>query len=391
MIVICEECGKKYQIDPAKIRGKQARFTCKSCGNPVTVEKPAEPPVAVEPVAAPPESPDTKFWEEIASSDEAGEGPTQAEGRKKDKKRKKDRGTSAPRTMGLRAKMMILFFVVPILCVAAAGWLYIQQLQDLSTLITDQSSETVNKMAEEVIALKAKTVARQVAIFFDAHPGLTREQFNTNPEFRDIAVQKVGKTGYTAVYTIPDENGVSSLWAHPNEKLIGVDLKKVMEKALGKGFDRFWKVYAGAFKGKVSEGYYPWQDPDGKIREKFMVCVPIENTPYVAPATTYLDEFTTPVKRLRSETTARTQATRNTIYVIVLATIVLIGVIVSIYGYKLTRRIQALTNIADRISVGELDAEIEAQSNDEIGDLGDAVSRMQDSIRLSIERLRKRR
>jgi HAMP domain-containing protein len=387
MIVICEECGKKYQIDPAKIRGKQARFTCKSCGNPVTVFKPEEPPAAVEPAAAPSESPDKKFWEEIPSSEGVGEGPPPAEDRKKKKRRKE---VSAPKGLGLRAKMMILFFVVPILCVAAAGWLYIQQLQDLSTLITDQSSEAVNKMAEELITLKAQTVARQAAIYFDAHPGLTKEQLNIHPEFRDIAVQKVGKTGYTAIYSIPDVNGVSSLWAHPNEKLIGVDLKEVMEKALGKGFDRFWKVYAGAFKGNISEGYYPWQDPDGKIREKFMVCVPVEKTPYVAPATTYLDEFTTPVKRLRSETTARTQATRNTIYVIVLATIVLIGVIVSFYGYKLTSRIQALTNIADRISVGELDAEIEVQSNDEIGDLGDAVSRMQDSIRLSIERLRKR-
>ena len=47
--------------------------------------------------------------------------------------------------------------------------------------------------------------------------------------------------------------------------------------------------------------------------------------------------------------------------------------------------------VADRISIGELEADIPRQSKDEIGELAEAISRMQDSIRLSIERLRRRR
>jgi HAMP domain-containing protein len=46
--------------------------------------------------------------------------------------------------------------------------------------------------------------------------------------------------------------------------------------------------------------------------------------------------------------------------------------------------------VADRISVGELDAVIDINSKDEIGDLAEAITRMQDSVRLSIERLRRR-
>ena len=57
MIVICEECGKKYQIDPGKIRGKQARFKCKSCGNVVAVTKPEEQPAPQAPQAPPPAPP----------------------------------------------------------------------------------------------------------------------------------------------------------------------------------------------------------------------------------------------------------------------------------------------------------------------------------------------
>jgi len=69
----------------------------------------------------------------------------------------------------------------------------------------------------------------------------------------------------------------------------------------------------------------------------------------------------------------------------------LIGFIVYFYGHRLAGRIKSLTEVSNRISVGELDAEIGVAGEDEIGDLGEAISRMQDSIRLSIERLRRRR
>ena len=73
------------------------------------------------------------------------------------------------------------------------------------------------------------------------------------------------------------------------------------------------------------------------------------------------------------------------------ATLLLIGLIVFTYGHRLTSKIKSLTEVADRISVGELGMEIETKSKDEIGELADAIARMQDSIRLSIERLRRRR
>ena len=52
MIVICEECGKKYKIDPGKIKGEQARFKCKACSHIITVNKVEsrrEPEPTVEP------------------------------------------------------------------------------------------------------------------------------------------------------------------------------------------------------------------------------------------------------------------------------------------------------------------------------------------------------
>jgi len=31
MITICEECGKKYKVDPDKIAGTEAKFKPKTC------------------------------------------------------------------------------------------------------------------------------------------------------------------------------------------------------------------------------------------------------------------------------------------------------------------------------------------------------------------------
>ena len=42
VIVICEECGKKYSVVLSRIRGSAAGFTCRSCGHRIVVAKPPE-------------------------------------------------------------------------------------------------------------------------------------------------------------------------------------------------------------------------------------------------------------------------------------------------------------------------------------------------------------
>jgi len=385
MIVICEECGKKYQIDPDKIRGKQARFNCKGCGHVVTVSKPAEEPAPPPPPAPAPAPEPTRRMEPEAAPEEK-----KGKKKKKGKKEKKEKKAAGPKRLGLRSKMFLLFFLVPILCIAAAGWLYIHQLNALSSLINEESTRVVNEMAERNIAEIARAVANECAIYLKTHPGLPETRFNDDPEFRKVAVQKVGKTGYTALYELPGADKIWRTWAHANPKIIGIDMTK-LKKPLGKSFPGFWKVYSGVKKGKESRGYYTWQDKDKKFRDKFMVCTAVKGTPYIIAATTYLYEFTKPVQQMAAEAAHQTKKTQNILLAIIGGTLVLIGVLVSFYGHRVTKRIQYLTDAAERISVGDLDMDIKAQSNDEIGDLGEAISRMQDSIRLSIERLRRRR
>jgi methyl-accepting chemotaxis protein len=94
---------------------------------------------------------------------------------------------------------------------------------------------------------------------------------------------------------------------------------------------------------------------------------------------------------MRSQAEALTNKARMIALRMLGVTLLLIGIIVFIYVHRLTGKIKLLTEVAERISLGELEMEVETKSGDEIGELAEAIARMQDNIRLSIERLQRRR
>jgi predicted Zn finger-like uncharacterized protein len=377
MIIFCEECGKRYRIDPTKIRGSHAKVRCKACGHVFDISKSDE----IDGTGIDAEWPGS-------GKDEAE--TAQSIGTETVKTELASLNAQRSRRLGVRAKMFVLFFLIPVILVIAAGMLYIRQLDQLTALITSESSQVVTHLAENIIKARAESVASQVFLYLDSHRKLRKENFFQDEDFRKIAVQQVGVTGYTALYSMPDNGGIWRTWAHVNPKIIGIDMS-TLKKALGKAFPGFWKVFSGVEGGKESMGYYRWKDKDGKIRDKFMVCTPVGNTSYVIAATTYLDEFTKEVKGLEKKAGAISANTKNAVFVILGTTLVLIALIVLWYGQSLTKKIKSLTALAEQISLGALDKDLEIRSKDEIGDLGEAIGRMQESIRLSMERLRPRR
>ena len=385
MIVICEDCGKKYRIDPERIKGDSARFKCKTCGHIIVVSKP-KPPLS--------EPEETPF---IESDGEVNQTPTDRSESIADKNNTADKkahpSVNIPLKkggIGLKTKMLVLFFFLPILLFAASSMLVMQQVNTLSAQMTEDSVSVVNEMAEDKVADIARAVARQCKLYLLHNPNLDKKGFLNDSSFNGISIQKVGITGYTALYELPGKDGIWRTWAHVNPKIVGIDMKK-LEKPLGKNFAGFWRIYTGVKNRKESKGYYTWQDKDGSFKNKFMVCTPIDGTPYIIAATTYLDEFTQKQSLLSNRSWEMSNRIQNTIWLIWGGTLFLVGTVVLFYGYRLSRRIKSLTDIAERISIGELEADIPTQSKDEIGELAESISRMQESIRLSIERLRRRR
>ncbi len=385
MIVICEECGKKYRIDVTKIKGTAARFKCRVCTHMIMVEKPTSDSPTAEAANLAATETFTETVEKQTSSLEPDieVGRVAVEGAKVRPVRKRG-------AFSLRTKMLLLFLVVPLALMIGASFLYLRQLEQMSGLLTQESTKIVNQMAEDKIEALSQAVAIQCRLYLLANPELKKEDFMNDMGFKTLAVQKVGLTGYTALYEMPGPDGVWRTWAHVNPQIISIDMS-TLKTSLGRNFPEFWKIYTGVKGGKRSQGYYTWQDKDGRFRDKFMVCTPVAATPFVIAATTYLDEFTGPIKLLETQARMLTKNAQMISWAILGGTLLLIGIIVSIYGHRLTGKLKSLTDVAERISIGDLGIEVETRSKDEIGELAEAISRMQDSIRLSIERLRRRR
>ena len=392
MTVICEECGKVYHIDPEKLdryKGKAIRVRCAECGHVTQMSS----------LMKAAEEPTEEFEEDAASSIPSSE-PAPAESEEERPARPAPRPVISPTEvrgggwLGLRGKMFILFLLIPVLLMAASAYVSQRYLKQLATDLTDESTKLVLEEGKEKLMQKARDVALQCEIYLRAHPNLEREDFFYDPEFSGIAVQTVGQTGYTCLIQQPEpeRNQNWTIWAHPNPNIIGIDDIEMIKKALGPYFDDFFKLLTSSQGMKEAQGFYMWKDPDGKIRQKYMAIAPIhlEGKPFLMMATAYVDEFTKKTEYLNTYAENKTKQIRNINFGVVAIIAFAMILCIAIYGYRITRSIQHLTEAADRISVGDLEAEIEIKSKDEIGNLADAISRMQDSLRLSIERLRRR-
>jgi methyl-accepting chemotaxis protein len=97
------------------------------------------------------------------------------------------------------------------------------------------------------------------------------------------------------------------------------------------------------------------------------------------------------MQKLRDEVNLLTYSTIRIVVIILVVTIVLVAFISFIYGLKLSNSIRVLTDVTNRFSVGEMSASINLKSKDEIGDLTEAITRLQESIRWAFKRLHRLR
>ena len=296
-------------------------------------------------------------------------------------------------TIGIRTKVLIAFIVLPLVSIAAFGYFALSDIRKIgeyallsSTVLGESaatdSSRALEQLGETIIAQKAADVALQCKIFIDAHPGMTIEDLQRSPEFQKIAVQPVGKTGYTILY---EKSGIMRF--HLNPELINFDMHNWRDK-----LPDFWHIFEKTFDGRPNSGYYDWQDVDGSIRRKFMAIVPVSGTPYMAAATTYIHEFSIPMEETKkkiSEATrsinARVNQMLDGIYATFIHFIIIMVIAILVISFWLsrtiTRPIVALTEGAKAIGRGELDYRVEVTTDDEFGTLARAFNRMASDLK----------
>lgn len=451
MIVICEECGKKYRIDPQKIKGSRAGFACTACNHRITVTKPkpgkgdrkadlsaagTEPgqPQRSTRIAVEDQTPGAVQQQPPAES-----APTAASAMASPKKNR----------FGLTEKMVSLMLAVTLLPLilfwgitfkqtneriqADSEKLMVLRAERLAGHIDEWIGRTVSvlkvtavlpaitsmesQLQQPVLEAVAGNYPEINVIFTVTDNGrhLARsdhsptEDDSRQPYFRDIIAGKdsawqtlAGATSKkpVLVLAVPIQIGGKIVGA-----LVGVmDIHEISRQIIDRGQGPTGIAFLTDTAGKVlahrtlkyalerkdlsrhpliasyksgNRGLISFADEEGK--------------PFLGYAQGTVFGWVLALQAEEREIFHTLKQTQFFAYIYLGAIMLLVIGIAFIVGKTMTRPIRELTDAADRISVGELDVEIKIKRKDEIGDLAEAVIRMQDSLRLSIERLRRRR
>lgn len=299
--------------------------------------------------------------------------------------------------LGLHGKLMVGIFV-PILVafLIIGGLLFVSigpfvsiktlgsnSLKELGSASVMESAASLNKLGEQIIQEKAESVARQIEIYLEAHPGRSGVSLADDPRLQEIAVQRVGETGYTAVH---NNKGIN--YFHVNPKIVRTDLH-----GLASRLPDFVKVMEAGLHGPAG-GYYDWKDVDGKIRPKYMFSASVEGTNLIVAATTYIDEFGKPASAILNKVSQMqdTYATRYRnrflffLVIVIIDLAVLLGVIYA-YSSSIVRPIRHLSEVADKISMGDLEATVKVEGEGEVAKLAQSIERMRTSVKTAMDRL----
>jgi len=421
MIVICEECGKSYRIDPGKIRGSEARFTCKHCGNQITA--PVQPPAKISEKTSPP-------------------APL-----KRNRGESKSAYLSPPKIrFGLTAKLFIMMIIVSLVPLVTFWGITLKKTKDRirfearknTNLQFLGAAHNIDRwfydnarilqllaMTPDIVSMDTRKQGPLLGFVQQLHPemallftadlkgrpltnigGSLTHKPGTRKYFKDITEGKaftwqtifIKKTALVMAVPITRADETIGLLA----VLMTVDdiIRKLLTTDAGdfdfallirdkkrmvthastrytpKSRNRYWQPLAEAFKNGKN-GLVPYNDPAGQPVMGF-----VGKTAFGWGLAAQAEE---------KELVGMIEQVMSFAYLLLAITCGFVLIIAWFSGRALSRPIVKLTAAADRISVGDLDMEIRSRRKDEIGALAEAIARMQDSIRLSIERLRRRR
>ena len=296
--------------------------------------------------------------------------------------------------LSIATKLLASFLLLCIAVLAVLGYFTLQKMYEigrtaqessirLSANAISDSARILEVLGESNIKQKALDVAEQARIYLFQHPVIVPQKLAEDADLMNIALQVVGETGYTSLYE--KETGIMRI--HPNTELINYDLHGWKDT-----LPEFWKIYEKSLDGSISSGYYQWQDPDGKIREKFMYMVPVTGTPYIVAATTYVYEFSKPIVLMENriavqtaETTDRIKSTiENTRFFFILFFVVLLLVVsgmVILLSRMITSPIKALSKGSAIVGGGNLDYRVEVHSGDELEELANSFNKMSSDLK----------
>jgi HAMP domain-containing protein len=338
MLVICEDCAKKYHIDESRIQGKRAKFSCKACGHIIVVEKsdsipPAEsvPPSATTPSAVKDSEADKTA---VPTGRKAAETVTAVRGRGKP-------------------------FFLPLLAVLAAGFLLaggaflFLYLRHIPAMISQES-----ELRSLALAVSLDQAVKA--------PLLRKDYLLVNQETKRTA--KLPGVAYAAV--VNEKGAVAAGFFNPQAGFDSRFVQRVKEK----GFPVDVLTQNG-LKNRAKEGSVRISMGGLPVDDRVLALTEGDGEVHVGlPATD-------------SGQTIRQVLLSPLLLIPAGIALLFAGIVLLLTDWLIIRPARSLTNAANRISLGELDLAIAAEGSRELRDLALAVERMRHSVRIAVERL----
>lgn len=285
--------------------------------------------------------------------------------------------------MKIKTKLLLCFLLTSLVPLAALGALGVWELHQVGSLAVREGTAALKQAGEKTIRQKAREVALAVSNYLKAHPQASLEALQASEEFRRLAVQKVGESGYTCLLEV--KAGVPIMLVHPQQPLIGRNMCY-----LSSSLPACWTILAASLSGQEAAGYYDWQEADKSRREKYMAMAWVPAAPpgvnLLVSATTYIDEFTRPIK----DTETKIKKTYQTVFWNLLIALVLMTSLVVYLDLRLARSIAtpllAIRDTALQVAEGDLTREAPVMGHDEIGVLAETFNRMTRELKGLYER-----
>ena len=301
---------------------------------------------------------------------------------------------------GIRDKILISFLALSLISVGIISSLALRYIGSVGSLTKEYSAsmgETVMSVSiaaledqgRRTIYQKASDVAKEIYFYLQLHHDLTDVDIVKDERLKAIAVQKVGRTGYTIVY---DKTGKIYFAADPT--IVGTNLRQ-----LGGEPSYYSSIFERSLLGGDASGYYKYKaETDATERTKYFYAVPVESSNLIVAAYTYLDEFSSAAEDTKDRIASAVeemskQVDKQAREAELIFIAVIVGMVVFVSGVSfllsetITRPVMALTKGSEHIARGELDYSLDVNTGDEMQVLAEQFNKMGQALRESYSTL----
>ena len=251
--------------------------------------------------------------------------------------------------------------------------------QDMS-----RSAVMLRELGEASVYDKVNAIAQQLDTVVRSTPWMTSKDLQRDEKFREVAVQTVGKTGYTFVFD--SDTAVALL--HRDLRLENKTLPSVFRH-----LPELKNILETSLKGETAYGYYQLRAGDGNIMKRFIYIIPLhsvtaDHVRLSVAATVNVDDFLSPIKQAEADHNETKQfliqASHSVIESFRLNGLLSMGIGILavsliaffVMGIYLSRAVGRLREATSRINRGDFSTQVEPSGSGEVATLIDDFNKM---------------